>query len=71
MSLTPGQSNTSSAEEGSSIPSWVDKCVKRYIDKGFTKDEAWKRCQGAYEKQKGRDEKKKKKKILVRGASKR
>jgi hypothetical protein len=49
------------------MPAWVDKCVQRYIDKGFTKEEAWKRCQGAYEKQKGRDERKK----LVKGASKR
>jgi hypothetical protein len=44
------------------MPEWVDKCVKRYLDKGLSKDEAWKRCQGAYEKQK--------KKHVVRGAVK-
>lgn len=34
------------------MPAWVDECVKRYIKKGYSKDEAWKRCNGAYQKRK-------------------
>jgi hypothetical protein len=32
------------------MPKWVDKCVTRYKKKGVSKDEAWKRCMGAYKK---------------------
>ncbi len=43
------------------MPKWVDECVKRYKKKGYSEDEAWKRCQGAYQKQKKQSKKKKKK----------
>lgn len=34
------------------MPAWVDKCVREYLKKGLAKDEAWKRCMGAYNKKK-------------------
>lgn len=33
------------------MPAWVDSCVKKYTAEGMSKDEAWKRCMGAYKKQ--------------------
>jgi hypothetical protein len=36
------------------MPKWVDDCVKKYMDKGLSKSEAWKRCKGAQKKQKKR-----------------
>jgi hypothetical protein len=44
-------------KEGKTIPRWIDECVKRYLKKGFTEDEAWKRCRGAYEKRKKKKKK--------------
>lgn len=44
------------------MPIWVDQCVEDYKLKGFSEEEAWKRCQGAYEKQKEQKKKKKGKK---------
>jgi len=44
------------------MPAWIDACVKSYLKKGLSKDEAWKRCNGAYSKQK---------KKAVKGAVKR
>lgn len=41
------------------MPQWVDDCVKRYLAKGLSKDEAWKRCMGAHEKRQ-KDERAKK-----------
>lgn len=32
-------------------PRWVDDCVQQYINKGFSEDEAWKRCKGAQKNQ--------------------
>lgn len=46
------------------MPAWIDDCVKSYLKKGLSEDEAWKRCNGAYSKQK-------KKKKIVKGAKKR
>ena len=40
------------------MPKWIDKCVERYKKTGLSKDEAWKRCQGAYEKRKKKQRKK-------------
>lgn len=40
------------------IPKWVDTCVRRYRSKGMKKEEAWKRCMGAYKKTKRRSRKK-------------
>lgn len=34
------------------MPKWVDDCVKRYMKKGLNKEEAFKRCMGAYNKNK-------------------
>jgi len=39
-------------------PRWVDNCVQRYKQKGLSKDEAWKRCMGAYKKRKQAKKKK-------------
>lgn len=44
------------------MPKWVDDCVKRYLKKGFTEDQAWERCMGAYNKQVGKRKRGKKKK---------
>jgi len=41
------------------MPKWVDDCVKRYRAKGMSENEAWKRCNGAYSKQKKRKKTKK------------
>lgn len=41
------------------MPKWVDDCVKRYRNKGLSEKEAWKRCNGAYQKQKKKRKKKK------------
>lgn len=40
------------------MPKWVDQCVERYKKKGLPEKEAWKRCQGAYKKQKGKEKSK-------------
>lgn len=42
------------------MPKWVDDCVKRYMNKGLPEKEAWKRCNGAYSKQKKKKKAKKK-----------
>lgn len=42
------------------MPEWLDKCVERYKKKGLSKDEAWKRCKGAQQKQKKKSKKSKK-----------
>lgn len=40
------------------MPDWVDKCVERYRKKGYSEDEAWRRCMGAYNKRKKKKKKK-------------
>lgn len=40
------------------MPEWVDECVRDYLNKGVPKDEAYKRCVGAYGKQKKKKGKK-------------
>lgn len=40
------------------MPEWVENCVRDYMKKGVPKDEAWKRCNGAYGKQKKKKHKK-------------
>ena len=40
------------------MPKWVDDAVKRYMKKGLSKEEAWKRAMGAYQKQKKKKGKK-------------
>lgn len=40
------------------MPKWVDDCVRRYIKDGLSKSEAWKRCNGAYQKRKKKSKKK-------------
>ena len=39
------------------MPKWVDDCVQKYMNKGLPKKEAWKRCNGAYSKQKKKGKK--------------